>query len=79
MTHDRTGSARCVSAATTSTLHQATRANTLRPHPSYGVTTVEHIALLIIGGIFALSLIVPVAFIVYMGALILFSDLSDDE
>ena len=39
----------------------------------------EHIALLIIGGIFALSLIVPVAFIVYMGALILFSDLSDDE
>jgi hypothetical protein len=44
-----------------------------------GVTTVEHIALLIIGGIFALSLIVPVAFIVYMGALILFSDLSDDE
>ena len=33
----------------------------------------------IIAGVVALSLVVPVAFVVYLGALVLFSDLKEDD
>ena len=79
MAHDRTGSVlRVLVASTSYCIRQPERIH-YDLTQAIGVTTVEHIALLIIGGIFALSLIVPVAFIVYIGALILFGDLSDDE
>ena len=39
----------------------------------------EQVLSWVIGGLFALTLIVPVALVIYIGAWLLFGDVSDDE
>ena len=39
----------------------------------------EQVLLWAIGGLFAFTLIAPVALIIYVGAWLLFGDVSDDE
>ena len=46
---------------------------------TFGAIEMEQILLWAIGGLFAFTLIVPVALVIYVGAWLLFGDVSDDE
>ena len=45
---------------------------------TFGAIEMEQILLWAIGGLFAFTLIVPVALVIYVGAWLLFGDVSDD-
>ena len=62
------------------TLHPITPSTTLcTGSHCNGATRMEQILLWTIGGLFAFTLIVPVALVIYVGAWLLFGDVSDDE
>ena len=46
---------------------------------TFGAIEMEQILLWAIGGLFAFTLIVPVALIIYIGAWLLFGDLREDD